>query len=64
MLVVFEICFAFDSEVVNHDEFLNLSAAQVSQLISSDRLAVSSEEQVRHSRYHDLDYARLQRIIF
>ena len=34
------------SEVVTHDEFFNLSAAQVCHLISSDRLTVSTEEQV------------------
>lgn len=34
------------SEVVQHDEFLNLSPMQVCKLISSDRLTVSSEETV------------------
>ena len=34
------------SEVVQHEEFHNLSAPQVCKLISSDRLTVSSEEQV------------------
>jgi kelch-like protein 2/3 len=34
------------SEVVTHDEFLNLSVEQVNRLIADDRLAVSSEEQV------------------
>ena len=35
------------SEVVQHDEFLALPSSQVSKLISSDRLTVASEEQVR-----------------
>ena len=39
------------SEVVLHDEFLNLSSAQVCKLISSDRLTVSSEEQVEFCYY-------------
>ncbi len=46
------------SEVVQHDEFINLSPMQVCHLISSDRLTVSSEEQVFESViqwiHHDL----------
>jgi len=34
------------SDVVKHDEFLNLSVDQVITLISDDRLLVTSEEQV------------------
>ncbi|XP_013399272.1 kelch-like protein 3 [Lingula anatina] len=37
------------SEVVKHDEFLNLSSSQVTELISSDRLSVQSEENVFES---------------
>lgn len=34
------------SEVVHYDEFLSLPALHVCKLISSDRLTVTSEEQV------------------
>lgn len=37
------------SEVVQNEEFLNLTAAQVCQLICSDQLTVTSEEQVFES---------------
>ncbi|ELU16789.1 hypothetical protein CAPTEDRAFT_158890 [Capitella teleta] len=40
------------SEVVLHDEFLNLSPPQVCKLISSDRLTVGSEEQVFEAVMH------------
>ena len=34
------------SEVVQNEEFLNLTSAHVCQLICSDQLTVTSEEQV------------------
>jgi len=33
-------------EVVHHDEFLSLSVSEVGKMISSDRLTVTTEEQV------------------
>lgn len=50
------------SEVVNHDEFFNLPISQVCKLISSDKLVVSSEEQVFEAvitwTMHDLENRR------
>lgn len=34
-------------QVVQHEEFLTLTAAQVAQLIRSDKLSVQTEEQVK-----------------
>lgn len=43
-LIFFSRCY---SEVVCHDEYLALNSSQVCKLISSDRLTVATEEQVR-----------------